>query len=121
MAIRLRQRKAIVRTLAEYFVKIGKVPANRREYGAMEDAPIRVSQLTCYFGAWGGLLSAMQIQEPELWAKITAPKPVEAPKPAPKPKEAPKPAPKPAAPKAKPAPAKVAPKAKPTPVVKKEN
>jgi cell division septation protein DedD len=111
MAIRLRQRKAIVRTLAEFFDKVGKVPADRREYGAMKDAPVRVSQLSCYFGAWGALLDAMQKQEPELWAKITAPKPKAAPKPAPKPTEA----------KAKPAPAKVAPKPTPKPVVKKEN
>lgn len=111
MAIRLRQRKAIVRTLAEFFDKAGKVPVDRRDYGSMKDAPIRVSQLSCYFGAWGALLDAMQKQEPELWAKITAPKPKAAPKPAPKPTEA----------KAKPAPAKVAPKPAPKPVVKKEN
>lgn len=110
MAIRLRQRKAIVRTLAEFFLEIGRVPENRRDYGSIENAPVRISQLTCYFGAWGALLNAMQTQEPELWAKIHAPKP----------KAAPKPAPKPAEPKAKPAPAKVAPKPKPQPVVKKE-
>lgn len=110
MAVRLRQRKAIVRKLAEFFAEIGKVPADRREYGAMEKGPIRVSQLSCYFGAWGALLDAMQKQEPELWAKIHAPKP----------KAAPKPAPKPAEPKPKPAPAKVAPKPKPKPVVKQE-
>lgn len=110
MAVRLRQRKAIVRTLAEFFVKIGRVPVDRRDYGSIEDAPVRISQLTCYFGAWGAMLHTMQTQEPELWAKIHAPKP----------KAAPKPAPKPAEPKAKPAPAKVAPKPQPQPVVKKE-
>jgi hypothetical protein len=110
MAIRLRQRKAIVQQLAEYFLKIGKVPADRREYGDMADAPVRVSQLTCYFGAWGALLTAMQRQEPELWAQIHAPKP----------KAAPKPAPKPTVATPKPAPAKVAPKPAAKPVVNKE-
>lgn len=110
MAIRLRQRKAIVRTLAEFFLEAGRVPADRREYGDMKNAPVRVSQLSCYFGAWGSLLDLMQKQEPELWAKIHAPKP----------KAAPKPAPKPAEPKPAPAPAKVAPKPVPKPVVKKE-
>jgi cell division protein FtsN len=110
MAIRLRQRKAIVRQLAEFFSELGKVPANRREYGAIEKGPVRVSQLSCYFGTWGALLDSMQKQEPELWAKIHAPKP----------KAAPKPAPKPIEPTPKPAPAKVAPKPAPKPVVKKE-
>ena len=107
MAVRLRQRKAIVKTLAEFFVQAGKVPADRREYSEMKDAPVRVSQLSCYFGAWGAMLNAMQKQEPELWAKIHAPKPAATPKPV-----------------AKPAPAKAAPKPvtppKPKPVVKKE-
>jgi outer membrane biosynthesis protein TonB len=110
MAIRLRQRKAIVRQLAEFFLELGRVPADRREYGELKDAPVRVFQLSSYFGAWGSLLDSMQKQEPELWAKIHAPKP----------KAAPKPAPKPIEPKPKPAPAKVAPKPAPKPVVKKE-
>jgi hypothetical protein len=110
MAIRLRQRKAIVKQLAEFFAEIGEVPVDRRAYGALINGPVRVAQLSCYFGAWGALLSAMQKQEPELWAKIHAPKP----------KAAPKPAPKPAELKPKPAPAKVAPKPKPKPVVKQE-
>lgn len=110
MAVRLRQRKAIVKQLAEFFLEIGKVPADRREYGAMENGPVRVSQLSCYFGAWGALLTTMQQQEPELWAQIHAPKPKVAPKPAPKTAEA----------KPKPAPAKVAQKPVAKPAVKKE-
>lgn len=109
MAVRLRQRKAIVRQLAEFFVEIGRVPVDRRDYGSIENAPVRISQLTCYFGAWGAMLQTMQTQEPELWAKIHAPKPKAAPKPAPKPIEKPKPAP-----------TKVAPKPKSKPVVKQE-
>lgn len=109
MAIRLRQRKAIVRQLAEFFLEVKKVPVDRRDYGSM-DGPVRVSQLSCYFGAWGALLDAMQKQEPELWAQIHAPKQQAASKPAPKPIE----------PKPKPAPAKVAPKPTPKPVVTKE-
>ena len=101
MAIRLRQRKAIVRTLAEFFLKTGNVPVDRREYSKLENAPVRVSQLSCYFGTWTAMLDLMQKQEPELWAKIHAPKPVAKPKPAPKP-----------------APAKVEPKVAPKPVAK---
>ena len=110
MAVRLRQKKAIVKILAEYFLKIGKVPKNRREYASFEDAPVRVPQLSGYYGSWNSLLDAMKKQEPELWAKIHAPKP----------KEAPKPAPKPATPSPAPAPAKVAPKPVLKPAVKQE-
>ena len=110
MAIRLRQKQSIVRQVAEFFVENGKVPADRREYGEMKGAPVRVSQLSCYFGAWGALLDAIRKQEPELWAKANAPQPKVAPKPAPKPTEA----------KPKPAPAKVAPKPAAKPVVKEE-
>ena len=114
MAIRLRQKQAIVRQIAEFFVKSGKVPADRREYGEMEGAPIRVPQLSCYFGAWGALLDAIRKQEPELWDKATTAK-----TPTPQ-KAAPKPAPKPTEAKPKPAPAKVAPKPAATSVVKEE-
>ena len=109
MAVRLRQRKAIVRKLAEFFVQIGRVPTDRRDYGSIENGPVRVYQLTSYYGSWVSLLNAIELQEPELWAKIHAPKPKAAPKPAPKPTVAPKPAP-----------AKAAPKPVAKPVVKQE-
>lgn len=104
-----RTRRKIVKLLADYFLEQGKVPASRQEYSEMKNVPVRISQFSCYFGAWGAVVNAIKAQEPEVWAKIHAPKPKAAPKPAPKP-VAPKPAPTP----------KVASKPVPKPVVNKE-
>ena len=75
--------KRIVKSVADYFVKKGKV-MDMKEYIAQEDTPHRARAIRKLTGSWARMLQIIKVSFPEEWEKATNPAPT--PKPAAKPK-----------------------------------
>ena len=75
--------KRIVKSVANYFVKKGKV-MDMKEYIAQEDTPHRARAVRKLTGSWARMLQIIKVSFPEEWEKATNPAPT--PKPAAKPK-----------------------------------
>ena len=75
--------KRIVKSIAEYFAKKGKV-MSMKEYIAQNDTPHRARAVRRITGSWARLLQIIRVSFPEEWEKATNPPPT--PKPAAKPK-----------------------------------
>ena len=79
--------KRIVKSVANYFVKKGKV-MDMKEYIAQEDTPHRARAIRKLTGSWARMLQIIKVSFPEEWEKANNPPPP--PKPAAKPKPKPK-------------------------------
>ena len=79
--------KRIVKSVADYFVKKGKV-MDMKEYIAQEDTPHRARAIRKLTGSWARMLQIIRVSFPEEWEKANNPPPP--PKPATKPKPKPK-------------------------------
>ena len=79
--------KRIVKSVADYFVKKGKV-MDMKEYIAQEDTPHRARAIRKLTGSWARMLQIIKVSFPEEWEKANNPPPP--PKPAAKPKPKPK-------------------------------
>ena len=77
------RQKRIVKSVADYFVKKGKV-MSMKEYIAQEDTPHRARAVRKLTGSWARMLQIIKVSFPEEWEKATNPAPI--PKPAAKPK-----------------------------------
>ena len=77
------RQKRIVKSVADYFVKKGKV-MSMKEYIAQEDTPHRARAVRKLTGSWARMLQIIKVSFPEEWEKATNPAPT--PKPAAKPK-----------------------------------
>ena len=84
--------KSIVKSVAEYFAKKGKV-MNMKEYIAESDTPHRARAVRKFTGSWGRLLQMIKVNFPAQWAVAnklpiaeTESAPKASPKAAPKPK-----------------------------------
>ena len=75
--------KRIVKSVADYFVKKGKV-MSMKEYIAQEDTPHRARAIRKLTGSWARMLQIIKVSFPEEWEKANNPPPP--PKPAAKPK-----------------------------------
>jgi hypothetical protein len=75
--------KRIVKSVADYFVKKGKV-MDMKEYIAQNDTPHRARAVRKITGSWARMLQIIKVSFPEEWEKATNPPPT--PKPAAKPK-----------------------------------
>jgi len=75
--------KRIVKSVADYFVKKGKV-MDMKEYIAQNDTPHRARAVRKITGSWARMLQIIKVSFPEEWEKATNPSPT--PKPAAKPK-----------------------------------
>ncbi len=75
--------KRIVKSVADYFVKKGKV-MDMKEYIAQNDTPHRARAVRKITGSWARLLQIIKVSFPEEYEKATKPAPT--PKPAAKPK-----------------------------------
>ena len=75
--------KRIVKSIAEYFAKKGRV-MDMKEYIAQNDTPHRARAVRRITGSWARLLQIIRVSFPEEWEKATNPPPT--PKPAAKPK-----------------------------------
>ena len=74
--------KRIVKSVADYFVKKGKV-MDMKEYIAQEDTPHRARAIRKLTGSWARMLQIIRVSFPEEWEKANNPPPP--PKPAAKP------------------------------------
>ena len=74
--------KRIVKSVADYFVKKGKV-MDMKEYIAQEDTPHRARAIRKLTGSWARMLQIIKVSFPEEWEKANNPPPP--PKPAAKP------------------------------------
>ena len=79
--------KRIVKSVADYFVKKGKV-MTMKEYIAEDDTPHRARAIRKLTGSWARMLQIIKVSFPEEWEKANNPPPP--PKPAVKPKPKPK-------------------------------
>ena len=79
--------KRIVKSVADYFVKKGRV-MGMKEYIAQEDTPHRARAIRKLTGSWARMLQIIKVSFPEEWEKANNPPPP--PKPAAKPKPKPK-------------------------------
>ena len=79
--------KRIVKSVADYFVKKGKV-MTMKEYIAEDDTPHRARAIRKLTGSWARMLQIIRVSFPEEWEKANNPPPP--PKPAAKPKPKPK-------------------------------
>ena len=79
--------KRIVKSVADYFVKKGKV-MTMKEYIAEDDTPHRARAIRKLTGSWARMLQIIKVSFPEEWEKANNPPPP--PKPAAKPKPKPK-------------------------------
>lgn len=79
--------KRIVKSVADYFVKKGKV-MSMKEYIAEDDTPHRARAIRKLTGSWARMLQIIKVSFPEEWEKANNPPPP--PKPAVKPKPKPK-------------------------------
>ena len=79
--------KRIVKSVADYFVKKGRV-MSMKEYIAQEDTPHRARAIRKLTGSWARMLQIIRVSFPEEWEKANNPPPP--PKPAVKPKPKPK-------------------------------
>ncbi len=77
------RQKRIVKSVADYFVKKGRV-MSMKEYIAQEDTPHRARSVRKLTGSWARMLQIIKVSFPEEWEKATNPAPT--PKPAAKPK-----------------------------------
>ena len=75
--------KRIVKSVADYFVKKGKV-MTMKEYIAEDDTPHRARAIRKLTGSWARMLQIIKVSFPEEWEKANNPPPP--PKPAAKPK-----------------------------------
>ena len=75
--------KRIVKSVADYFVKKGRV-MSMKEYIAQEDTPHRARAIRKLTGSWARMLQIIRVSFPEEWEKANNPPPP--PKPAAKPK-----------------------------------
>ena len=75
--------KRIVKSIADYFVKKGRI-MSMKEYIAEDDTPHRARAVRKITGSWARLLQIIKVSFPEEWEKATNPPPP--PKPAAKPK-----------------------------------
>ena len=75
--------KRIVKSVADYFVKKGKI-MDMKEYIAQNDTPHRARAVRRITGSWARLLQIIKVSFPEEYEKATKPAPT--PKPAAKPK-----------------------------------
>ncbi len=79
--------KRIVKSVADYFVKKGRV-MTMKEYIAEDDTPHRARAIRKLTGSWARMLQIIKVSFPEEWEKANNPPPP--PKPAVKPKPKPK-------------------------------
>ena len=79
--------KRIVKSVADYFVKKGRV-MTMKEYIAEDDTPHRARAVRKITGSWARMLQIIKVSFPEEWEKANNPPPP--PKPAVKPKPKPK-------------------------------
>ena len=79
--------KRIVKSVADYFVKKGRV-MTMKEYIAEDDTPHRARAIRKLTGSWARMLQIIKVSFPEEWEKANNPPPP--PKPAAKPKPKPK-------------------------------
>jgi len=75
---RLRQKTSILKRVAEFMAKEGKV-FGKIDYIQSEGTPVRYHFIHSYFGSWGRMLAMLELQEPELFKQAKAGK-VEEPK-----------------------------------------
>ena len=75
--------KRIVKSVADYFVKKGRV-MTMKEYIAEDDTPHRARAIRKLTGSWARMLQIIKVSFPEEWEKANNPPPP--PKPAAKPK-----------------------------------
>ena len=82
-------KKAILKDLADFFAKQGKVltPSEYKALGA--DVPMRFMAAKSPFGSWSLMTQMVKVNFPDQWAKAN-PEPVAAPAPKAEPKAAPK-------------------------------
>ena len=74
--------KRIVKSVADYFVKKGRV-MTMKEYIAEDDTPHRARAIRKLTGSWARMLQIIKVSFPEEWEKANNPPPP--PKPAAKP------------------------------------
>ena len=71
--------KRIVKSVADYFVKKGKI-MSMKEYIAEDDTPHRARAVRKITGSWARMLQIIKVSFPEEWEKAINPPPT--PKPA---------------------------------------
>ena len=71
--------KRIVKSVADYFVKKGKV-MDMKEYIAQNDTPHRARAVRKITGSWARMLQIIKVSFPEEWEKATNPPPTPKPK-----------------------------------------
>ena len=80
---KMTRQKAIIKAVAEYFAKKGKV-MDMKEYMTHDDTPHRARAVRKFTGSWARLLQMIKVNFPAEWEaahKPAAPAPKAAPKP----------------------------------------
>ena len=60
------QKKKMLKTLSEYYIKKGKVYDSSLEYGRQTDAPYSIKEIKKIMGGWGMLFKYLNTDYPDL-------------------------------------------------------
>ena len=60
------QKKKMLKTLSEYYIKKGKVYDSSLEYGRQTDAPYSIKEIKKIMGGWGMLFKFINTEYPNL-------------------------------------------------------
>jgi hypothetical protein len=64
------QKKKMLKTLSDYYIKKGKVYESSLEYGRQTDAPYSIKEIKKIMGGWGMLFKFINTEYPDLQKDI---------------------------------------------------